>query len=32
LQDYGIGMGALFAAVGGALKLKESTEPAVKEQ
>jgi hypothetical protein len=27
MQTFGIGVGALFAAVGAALKLKESTEP-----
>ncbi len=27
LQAYGIGLGVLFASVGAALKLKESTEP-----
>lgn len=27
IQDYGIGLGLIFAAVGAALKLKESTEP-----
>lgn len=27
MQAYGIGLGALFASVGAALKLKETTEP-----
>lgn len=27
LQQFGIGMGAVFAALGTALKLKETTEP-----
>ena len=27
LQDFGLGMGAVFLSVGGALKLKETTEP-----
>ena len=31
LQDYGIGLGAVVAGVGVLLKLKEDTEPEVKE-
>lgn len=27
LQDFGLGIGAVFLSVGGALKLKEGTEP-----
>jgi hypothetical protein len=27
LQEYGIGLGVLFGALGAALKIKESTEP-----
>jgi len=30
IQSFGIGMGAVFAAVGAALKLKETTEPEAK--
>lgn len=27
LQQFGVGMGSVFAALGAALKLKETTEP-----
>jgi len=27
LQEYGMGLGSLFVTIGGALKLKEGTEP-----
>ena len=30
LQQFGLGMGAVFATLGAALKLKETTEPEVK--
>ena len=32
IQNFGIGIGAIFAAVGAALKLKETTEPTVTEK
>ena len=31
IQSYGIGIGSIFAAIGAALKLKESTEPSATE-
>ncbi len=32
LQQFGIGMGSVFAAIGAALKLKETTEPTTTTQ
>jgi hypothetical protein len=31
MQDFGVGMGALAAGAGAMLKLKENTEPKVKD-
>ncbi len=31
MQQFGVGLAAIFAAVGAALKLKESTEPGEKQ-
>lgn len=32
MQDYGLGIGILFASVGAALRLKETTEPGQRKE